>query len=388
MSTRELVAVKALFRRARPGYSKEQFMSAVPNQTAKTVISVLPLRIAWKTDFVNLMSQELSRQGYIAREFSWRSFGLRTSFVFLHWPNEFFVYKGKVAITKLLIKLAIMRTAKQLWGVKFIWIAHNAAPHDATNSASFIRRWFLRSLDGVIFLSEYSRGLINGLYPEIGKCNALVTVHSHYRSASVTRETLGTRPTGNIKLVHFGLIRPYKNIEALVGAASSISSGIDLYVAGMVMDRVVGAAIRESARLSPHITLDFREDPISDAELEAIVDSADAVVLPYKNILNSGAALFSLSRNRPILAPNMGSLPELRDAVGQEWVYLYDGDFNQQVLVDFREWMFRTQRASVAPLEAYELSRLGNDLRGFIETMNSQRNVTADLASSREQRNA
>ena len=374
MSTPELVAVKRLFRDS----AKEQFTSAVPNQSAKIVISVLPLRIHWKTDFVNLLSQELSRQGYIAREFSWRSCGLRrTNFVFLHWPNEFFVYKGKLAIAKLLIKLATMQIAKRLGGVKFIWIAHNAAPHDAANSAAFIRRWFLRSLDGVIFLSEYSRGLINRLYPEIGKCNALVTVHSHYRSAAVTRETPGMRPIGNIKLVHFGLIRPYKNIEALVGAASSVSSGIELYVAGMVMDHVVGAAIRESAQLSPHITLDFREVPIPDAELEAIVDSADAVVLPYKNILNSGAALFSLSRNRPVLAPNMGSLPELRDTVGHEWVYLYDGDFTQQVLVDFREWMLRTKRASVAPLEAYELSRIGNDLRGFIETMNSQKVAVA-----------
>ena len=88
MSTPELVAVKRLFRER----TKEQFMSAVTNQSAKTVISLLPLRIPWKTDFVNLLSQELSRQGYIAREFSWRSFGLqRTNFVFLHWPNEFFV---------------------------------------------------------------------------------------------------------------------------------------------------------------------------------------------------------------------------------------------------------------------------------------------------------
>jgi glycosyltransferase involved in cell wall biosynthesis len=265
-----------------------------------------------------------------------------------------------------------MRLAKLLWGAKFIWVAHNAAPHDAANSNAFIRRWFLRSLDGVVFLSECSRGLINKMYPEIGECNALVTVHSHYRSGSATRESPSTRPIGNIKLVQFGLIRPYKNIEALVGAVSSISSGIDLLVAGMVVDRALSAVIRDSAQLSSHITLDFREVPIPDAELETIIDSADAVVLPYKNILNSGAALFSLSRNRPVLAPNMGSLPELRDTVGQEWVYLYDGDFTQQVLLDFKEWMLRTERASIAPLEGYELSRIGNDLRGFIDTMKSQ----------------
>jgi beta-1,4-mannosyltransferase len=373
MPTSELVALKRLFQKG----AKEQLMSPLGDHPDKKAIYLYPVSSP-ANQFPSLFARAISDQGYLVREFEWDFSRLwRAKFIFLHWPNEFFVYKGKFAIAKLLVKLAIMQIAKVLGGAKFIWIAHNAAPHDTANSGAFIRRWFLRSLDGVIFLSEYSRGLINRLYPEVGKCNALVTVHSHYRNAAVTRETPVTTPTGNIKLLHFGLIRPYKNVEALVGAASSLSSGIDLLIAGKVTDRELSATIRDSAQLSPHITLDLREVSITDAELEGIVDSADAVVLPYKNILNSGAALFSLSRNRPVLAPNMGSLPELRDTVGHEWVYLYDGEFNQQVLADFREWILRTKRASVAPLEAYDLSRIGDDLRGFIETMNSQKIAVA-----------
>jgi len=101
------------------------------------------------------------------------------------------------------------------------------------------------------------------------------------------------------------------------------------------------------------------------------VDSADAIVLPYKQILNSGSALLALSRNRPVLAPRMGSFPELQEKVGTEWVYLYDGDFNQQVLVDFMKWMRETKRAEIAPLDAYEWSRVGRDLREFIESLDA-----------------
>ena len=107
--------------------------------------------------------------------------------------------------------------------------------------------------------------------------------------------------------------------------------------------------------------------PSSDAKFEAIVDSADAVVLPYRNILNSGAALFALSRNRPVLAPNIGSLPELRETVGSDWIYLYHGEFNQCVLIDFIAWMRRTKRSEVAPLDSYAWSRIGRDLGEFIE---------------------
>jgi glycosyltransferase involved in cell wall biosynthesis len=351
--------------------TKEQYVPELHRQPENTVISLLPVSFPWKIDFVNMFSQELSRQGYTVREFRWRSFGLqRTNFVFLHWPDEFFVNKGKLEAHKSFVKLAVIHIAKILWRTKLVWVAHNAAPHDTANLNSRLRRWFLRSLDGIVFLSESSRKLIGDLYPDVRTCNSLVTVHGHYRGTRVTHETPCLTPRGDIQLLHFGMIRPYKNVEALVDAVSSISSGIHLLVAGMVVDRALCAAIQAKAKTLPHVMLDFRDAPISDAELETIVDSADAIVLPYKNILNSGAALFSLSRNRPVLAPNVGSLPELRDAVGQEWVYLYDGEFSRHVLVKFREWMLTTKRPRVAPLDVYELSRIGRDLRRFIESMN------------------
>jgi len=345
-----------------------------PHKPSKqTVISLMPLSIDWKIDFVNMFSQELSRQGYEVREFRWKSFGLqRTKFVFLHWPNEFFVNTGRLEVPKSLVKLAVLHVAKLLWGTKVVWVAHNAAPHEGTTSNSTLRRWFLRSLDGVVFLSRTSRNVINGLYPEIRKCHSLVTVHSHYRGTAVTRDTPFTVPRSDIRLVHFGLVRPYKNIEVLVDVVSSMPSGFRLLVAGFAADRSLCAALQNKSHAIPHTRLDFRDTPISDAELEAIVDSADAIVLPYKNILTSGAALLALSRNRPVLAPNIGSLPELRETVGHEWIYLYDGEFRQQVLVDFIEWMLGTKRSAIAPLDAYELSRIGQDLRGFVETMTAQ----------------
>jgi hypothetical protein len=69
--------------------------------------------------------------------------------------------------------------------------------------------------------------------------------------------------------------------------------------------------------------------------------------------------LFALSRNRPDLAPNIGSLPELREQVGRDWVYLYDGEFNQGVLTDFLAWMRETKRGEAAPLDSYAWSRIG-----------------------------
>lgn len=335
--------------------------------TRTSLVSIWPVEAA-ENRFIGLFSRAISAQGYRVRPFRWGNLGLRKAdFAFLHWPDDFFATKERFGLARPLVKLAIICTAKMLWGTRFIWVAHNAMPHDPGGQTPLARHWFLRSLAGVVFLSEHSRVFVNSLYPELRSCKTLVTVHGHYRDAAATPATPAPTPATDISLITFGQIRRYKNIERLVDVAVSIPSGIRLRVTGLAADRSLCASIAQKARAASHITFDCREVPIPEAELEAMIDLADAVVMPYKNVLNSGSALLALSRNRPILAPNMGSLPELREQIGSDWIYLYDGDFSRQVLVDFRTWMLTTQRGRAAPLDAYDFTRVGRDLSRFIE---------------------
>jgi glycosyltransferase involved in cell wall biosynthesis len=341
-----------------------------PPQRRK-IISPLPFENPANA-FVGLFSQALTDQGFILRRFNWKWMGLqRTDFVIVHWPEYEFTADCPLGMVKPLVKLSALWLSKLLWGTKFIWLAHNATAHDTQASALPILRSFLNSLDGVVYLSKFSYDRVRESAPRIYNCKSLVTVHGHYREAFATQATARRRLDACTNLAYIGQIRPYKNIAELVAVASSISPGLNLSVAGRVADHSLRAAIEASAHGAPHIHLDLRDDIIADAELEAIVDSADAIVLPYKQILNSGSALLALSRNRPVLAPRMGSFPELQEKVGTEWVYLYDGDFNQQVLVDFMKWMRETKRAEIAPLDAYEWSRVGRDLREFIESLDA-----------------
>jgi beta-1,4-mannosyltransferase len=73
-----------------------------------------------------------------------------------------------------------------------------------------------------------------------------------------------------------------------------------------------------------------RTEVLSDEELaEVILDSA-MVVLPYRNMYNSGAALLSLTLHRPILVPDTGTMRELRREVGDNWVHLYEGELTTE----------------------------------------------------------
>lgn len=342
-------------------------MNSIPN---KSVISLYPLNSPLNR-FVDQFSKALADQSYHTREFRWRPRILwETNVIILHWPDEFFSPEGKWRAVKSALKLAALWPLKALRRIRLVWVAHNATPHENKNSAPWLTRYFFHSMDGIIFFSAYSRRLIGDLYPESRRRHSLVTVLGHYRDTALTPPSPSPVAAGNVKLVYAGLIRPYKNLDVLVEAAAK-TEGLSLSVSGMAFNPSMKEALHLKAGLARHIRLDLRDSPLGDQEFELAIDSADAVVLPYRNILNSGAALFALSRNRPVLAPNIGSLPELRDKVGANWVYLYDGEFNQGVLVDFLAWLQKTEREQSAPLDAYSWSRIGDDLGEFIKLVQS-----------------
>ena len=104
---------------------------------------------------------------------------------------------------------------------------------------------------------------------------------------------------------------------------------------GACKDPSLEFKLRELADGDDRISLEIHEEVVPDEELEAVIDAHDAAVLPYRNILNSGSALHALSRNKPVLAPRMGSLPELLATVGPEWVHLFDGEINSEAIEQF-----------------------------------------------------
>jgi len=50
---------------------------------------------------------------------------------------------------------------------------------------------------------------------------------------------------------------------------------------------------------------------------------ADAVVLPFRDILTSGSAILALSHGRPVIAPALGCLP---GTLPSDATFLYDAD--------------------------------------------------------------
>jgi len=336
-------------------------------------VKIVSCRPAWVTTsnrFTNLFAQAVQDAGWSVQEFSWGPAGLfAPKVILLHWPDELFTAQSAFENAKALIKLALLRGAR-MFGARLVWVVHETSPHDRGRSAKWSTRAFLNSLDGAIYLSHASRSAGEADIPELSEVPALVTRHGHYR-IDMERPPQPRRTPGNqLNLVYFGQIRPYKNLDSLISAARGLSPDeARLKVIGWSKDPEFTRLLEGLAAQAPAVTLDIRDALVPQSDIETALDEADGVVLPYRRILNSGAALFALSRNRPILAPRLGTLPELQAEIGEDWVDLYDGeDVTAESLTRFSARLRRPD-TSVADLSRYDWGPIGESIGDFFDQL-------------------
>jgi beta-1,4-mannosyltransferase len=99
-------------------------------------------------------------------------------------------------------------------------------------------------------------------------------------------------------------------------------------------------------------------DFIPQDQAQLYFRAADLVVLPYREILNSGSALLALSFDCPILVPLRGTLGELQAQVGKDWVRAYTGEMTAAHIEDAMHWALNTPRPHQAPLQALDWQEL------------------------------
>ena len=334
--------------------------------TKKPVLALQPLSAAGNS-FSGLFSSHIDGASFERVSFDWEQLGRgRYNIILFHWPTEFFRPNSRKATLKLLGRMLLDKLRHR---TKFVWVVHNFQPHDGGSVKSELTTYlFLKLLDGAILLSECSSQEMRRLYPSTRSLATLVTVHGRY-DLFVVPPRDSTPSERRNRLLFFGMIREYKNVERLVAEARKVATDpFSLTVIGLCMEEELECKIRAAAGGDKRISLDIRRDFVPDDELERVIDAHDAVILPYRNILNSGVALHSLARNKPLLAPRIGSLPELQEMVGSEWVHLFDGDISADGLETFLAAL-DSCRAPRPDLSPFDWKRVGSDVTRFLKSL-------------------
>ncbi|HEX9981891.1 MAG TPA: glycosyltransferase family 4 protein [Thermoanaerobaculia bacterium] len=124
-------------------------------------------------------------------------------------------------------------------------------------------------------------------------------------SREEARRTLNL--SGNVALF-FGHVRPFKGLDIALRAWRELRADVTLVVAGEAWWKSADE-YRALAEGLTNVTMDFRFIP--DAEIATYFAACDVVLAPYRIEAQSGVALTAFHFARPVVATNVGGLPEI-----------------------------------------------------------------------------
>jgi glycosyltransferase involved in cell wall biosynthesis len=139
------------------------------------------------------------------------------------------------------------------------------------------------------------------------------TIPTSDLTAAQAKQRFGLGPDDRT-LLFFGQIAPYKGLEYLVDAVAVLSSGgedVRLIIGGKIKrgNADYWAKIQQTiqTRGIGHLVIQ-RIQFIPDEEVEPYFKAADAVVIPYVNVFQSGVPFLAFSFGVPVIATDVGSL--------------------------------------------------------------------------------
>ncbi|MCO5215738.1 MAG: glycosyltransferase family 4 protein [Thermomicrobiales bacterium] len=297
--------------------------------------------------YLDLLYQEVESLGAEVDGYSLRNRGMlgkRYDVIHIHWPDDLFNRHSLIQASLLAIASVLAITLLKLRGAKLIWTAHDVQEFEVRQP--WLRRpmwfWFLRQVDGVITLTEAGHTAIYAKYPRLKKVKSWIIPHGLYSTSyentidsSEARTHLNLAPENKV-ILFFGNVRPYKNVPELIYAFRKIEDcSYRLIIAGRPIDQQIKEEISALAADDNRIMLQL--DFIQPNDVQVYLNASDILVLPFREILNSGSTHLAISFNKPVLVPKIGSLEEIAEEFGSDLVMTYDGELNAEILTDALE---------------------------------------------------
>lgn len=296
--------------------------------------------------YFSIIYDGLEREGVEAVGFSYpRAFFGRYDVLHIHFPDGVVYSPSVLWAAAKAVAFALCLMAVRLRRGRTVWTVHNLHSHEGHHPRleRLVFGLISRHADGVISLSQAALDAARQRFPALRQTPATVILHPHYRGVypmgldrTKARRSLKV-PEDATVIGLIGAVRPYKNIPGLIKAFAQLpGDDLCLLIGGKPHRPSYGREVAEAAAGDARIRLHLRH--LDDEELAACFKASDVIVLPYLDLLNSGAALAALSFSRPVAVARAGSTEELRDEVGGRWVRLTSGTLSADELAGVVAW--------------------------------------------------
>lgn len=297
-----------------------------------TVLFSTPAERRVGNPYISLLEDAIGEEGWRVRRFSpWVALFGKYQVLHVHWPEGFIMGRSRVVswlkslfLALLLLRLAVVNTV-------VVRTVHNAKPHDTEYRPiqKALANGLDRRTDVWIHLSEHSM-------EEMGHDRAVLIPHGSYVDWYPPLPGRNGEAPSCLDLLYFGQVRPYKGVEQLIAAVAQTSGVLRTLIAGNPSTASYGAQVDQLAKGVEGV--ETRLEFIPDNELWEILASCSLVVLPFRDIWNSGSLLLALSAGRPVLISDSRLAREFEKEFGFEWIHRFSGDLNGEALVDGLRW--------------------------------------------------
>jgi glycosyltransferase involved in cell wall biosynthesis len=212
----------------------------------------------------------------------------------------------------------ILRRVRKNHHTRIVCIADNVIPHEKRPGDTPFTRYFLKSCDSFITMSEKVMQDLRSFEKEKPAQQVVHPLYDNFGaiiSKQEARKYLGLDENARI-ILFFGFIRQYKGLDLLLEAMQHLknlqppTSNIQLLIAGeFYEDSKPYHDLIEKYGIKDQLIL--RTDFIPDSEVKYYLCAADAVVQPYRNATQSGVTPLAYHFEKPMIVTNVGGLPAL-----------------------------------------------------------------------------
>lgn len=201
---------------------------------------------------------------------------------------------------------------------RLLLTVHNLLPHDRhTHLNRLVLQRIYRMPDMLVVHTARMREALIG---EWGIPSSKVVQMEHgVDDLPAQSQSRVPDPQGRLRLLMFGSVSRYKGVDIALDALLTFTDfPVSLVIAGECRDAALAGELAQAmARIPPLHTIEWRRGFIPESEVQAIFEAADAVLLPYRHIDQSGVLLTAYRFGIPVLAFDVGSFADyVSDSTG------------------------------------------------------------------------
>ena len=194
-------------------------------------------------------------------------------------------------------------------GVKIYFVFHNKTAHDGKFISKFSIRYMLFLSTKIIIHSKVSTRYL----PKSQHKKCLYFPHPNYIDHYGKRiETNEVDKTNSLKLLFFGAIKPYKNIDLLIEILNEIRD-VELLIAGYYQDLSFKEYLVQQVKYD---NIKFKFGFIDDEEIPGLISDSDILIMPYDltSSLNSGSVILAFSYGRTVICPKIATIEDMESS--------------------------------------------------------------------------